>query len=313
MNRRTIAVISISICSCIFQLQNVASAESLLDEGKRFYIQANFGKAERCFEAEVKANPKDANAHYMLANTILELGRRSEALAEYQQALKLNPTTSIQSNCLRAINGLTQTQQQQQQQQGQVTPASRAEKSSPTPPTSEAETIRNAAGKIGAQTEAVESQDSAELDARIRDINKDAERQIADLQAEEASKMSQSFGYGKGRYNATADNLAVKQEYDARIQAARDTQARKIADLRMFYKAKQSAAEDTAITLDGQYAKRNQPGSVKLSPTGTSVYVRSYETADEPSGVGVPIALPPGKALNYIHKPPQPREATKKN
>lgn len=308
MNSKTFSIISIAVSGLVIQLQTSVSAENLLEEGNRFYTEGNFGSAARCFQAEIKANPKDAHAHYLMANTLLELGRNNEALIEYEQALKLEPSGVIQSNCQKAIHQLTQ--HAAPQNASTLRPGA----SSSTSQNPESEAIKNASGKIGAQTNQSETQISAELEAKIRDINGDADRQVAALQAEQAARINDlPAGHGgRNAYSPARESETIRQEISARIQAVRDTQARKKAEFQEFIKTKSSAAEDAAITLDRQYLNRNEPGAIKLSPTGTSVYVRSYETSDEPSGARVPVALPPARPLNQV-KPSSLHSAVKKN
>jgi tetratricopeptide (TPR) repeat protein len=313
MNSKTLSIISVAVTGLVLQLQTSVSAESLLEEGNRFYTEGNFGSAARCFHAEIKANPKDAHAHYLMANTLLELGRKNEALIEYEQALKLEPTGAIQSNCQKAIHQLTQPSQHAAPPQNGSTLRPEASATS-TPQNPESEAIRNASGKIGAQTNQSETQMSAEYEAKIRDINGDADRQVATLQAEQAARINDlPAGHGgRNSYNPARESDTIRSEISARIQAVRDTQARKKAEFQEFIKTKSSAAEDAAITLDRQYLNRNEPGAIKLSPTGTSVYVRSYETSDEPSGARVPVALPPARSLNQVNSS-SPHSAVKKN
>ncbi|MFN8550888.1 MAG: hypothetical protein U0103_05315 [Candidatus Obscuribacterales bacterium] len=175
-----------------------------------------------------------------------------------------------------------------------------ASKSTPSQ-NAEVDDIRNSASKISAQTTENEAHASEEYDARIRDVNRDADRRIADLQREQAERIEANRPIGLGRgaknYNPTADNNAVKEEIAARIQRVKEEQARRIAEFRALVKARQTAAEEAAITLDTQYVNRDLPGSVRLAPSGTNAYVRNYETSDEPSGNAVPLALPPARSL----------------
>lgn len=290
--------------------QSQVFAESMLEEGIRNYNMSNFGKAERCFAAEIKAHPKNADAHYMLGNVLAELSREKEAIQEYNQSLSLDPHGPSSLYCKKALTSIAQ-KHSPAPPSNPALPRPLAPNASPplagSPEKSQItdnQAISDSASKISAQTNETESHASEECEARIRDINRDAERQIADLQREQQERIdaNKPAMAVKAAYRAfqTADDNATREEISRKIEAVKTQQAKKIAELRLSYKARQSAAEDAAITLDKQYANRDRPTNVKLSPAGTSIYVRSYETSNQPTGNGVPVALPPAKSLGTV-------------
>ncbi len=286
------------------QVQSCASAESLLDEGTRFYRESNFEKAGRCFEAEIKTDPNNAKAHYLLGNIFFELNRHQEAAQEYRRAISIDahgPVAQYSQQGLAAIEkfkagGSTEATR------GPAASQSRAE-------TSEMNEIQNSAKRISNQTIETESHASAECEARIRDTTQDAERRIANLEKEMQEKIDANglpFRGRSGWYNPASLNQAIRDDYQRLISAVKDEQNKKIVAIKLSYKERQMAAEDSAITLHKEYVDHKTGGNVKLAPSGTNIFVRSYETGGEASGNAVPIALPPAKTLTGLNSKQSP-------
>ncbi len=288
------------------QVQSCASAENLLDEGTRLYKESNFEKAGRCFEAEIKTNPNNAKAHYLLGNIFFELNRQQEAAQEYRRAIGIDghgPVAQYSQQGLAAI-------ERSKVGTGTTRGASTLQAG---PQDSEVNAIQKSAKAISNQTNETESHASEECEARIRDTTRDAEKRIADLQREMQEKIDANGQavYASGRfrvmkiYDPARENQAIKDDYQRQISAVKDEQNKKIAALKLSSKERQVAAEDSAITLDKEYVDRKHGGTVKLAPSGTNVFVRSYETGSEASGNAVPIALPPAKTLPGLNSKKQ--------
>lgn len=307
-----IAVLSWSLTLLV---QTQVFAESMMEEGKRFYNESNFGKAEKALEAEIRANPKNADAHYMLGNVFVELVREKEAIQEYKESLKISPNGVTSQYCQKALDQIMLKHASAPHGHAEPLPLPKPLSTDALPlPSSgpseksrrdtENQAISDSASKISAQTNETETHASEECEARIRDINRDAERRIADLQREQQDRIDANVPAMAVRaaYRAyqSADDRATREEIARKIEAVKTEQAKRIAELRLTFKIKQSAAEDAALTLDKQYANRDKPSNVKLSPAGTSIYVRSYETSNEPTGNSVPVALPPAKSLGTL-------------
>ncbi|MBS1953863.1 MAG: tetratricopeptide repeat protein [Cyanobacteria bacterium SZAS-4] len=310
MKLKTLVGIAGLAWSLALLTQTQVYAENLMQEGIQYYNSSNFGKAENAFKAEITAHPKNADAHYMLGNALAELNREKEAVQEYNLSLSLEPNGVISSYCKKALSTiLNKHVSPPPGHTSEPLPVSKPISLDGSPPGSpeksrrdtENQAVSDSASKISAQTNETEAHASEECEARIRDINRDTERQIADLQREQQERIDANIPAMavKAAYRAyqSADDRATREEIARKIEAIKTLQAKRIAELHLSYKIRQSAAEDAALTLDKQYANRDKPANVKLSPTGTSIYVRSYETSNEPSGNSVPVALPPAKSL----------------
>lgn len=311
----------------ILTLPTTARAESFLQQGESFYREGNFGKAAECLQRELQRNQYDPQAHYMLGNVYYELRRYSDAVREYNAALAIQPQGTVADYSHAALARM--------QQSGSAhstatsTMSNDARKAIDSHGThipvhdgtaqsqsidNESKQIQGSAQKISAQSKETEDRYSVECEARIRDVNRDLDLEIKRLEQEMNDNLAapaiepiyRSVGLRRSvaRYVDTSKqpNEQVKAEYQQKIEAAKAKAGEKIASLKAALKTQQMSAEDSAITIDRDYVNRRQQANVKIAPTGTNIFVRNYETADDPSGNAVPIALPPAKSLQPISK-----------
>jgi tetratricopeptide (TPR) repeat protein len=69
-----------------------ASAETLYNQGVISWNANDFPKAQEFFAGAVAANPNHAEAHFMLGQAYLNLGKLAEAAKEFDAYLKVAPT-----------------------------------------------------------------------------------------------------------------------------------------------------------------------------------------------------------------------------
>ena len=55
----------------------------------------------------IRIEPDNAEAHYWLGSAYEQLGRRTEAIAEYRETLRIDPKSTLARNSLREIGATT--------------------------------------------------------------------------------------------------------------------------------------------------------------------------------------------------------------
>jgi tetratricopeptide (TPR) repeat protein len=292
--RKTKSLILLLLCVCP---QGSALASDYLQQGKRYYAAGQLDKAGRYFQAEVASEPNSATAHYFLGNVFVGLKRLPEAIKEYRAASELDRNGQVGQYSRQALATLE-------------SPATRNEQKNAEDSNqrSDAELTRNSAAAISRETNERSERNSAECDAKVRTVMQDSERRVKTLEQEMNDRIAQNGSAlyvtaitRGGRtstdksYDPEADNKLIRAEYAPKIEAIK-AEARKHADeIIASYRQKSAALEDSAISIDKAYLK---PGKdIKLSPLRTDIYVRSYETGEEPSGDTVPVKASPAKAL----------------
>lgn len=80
-----------------------AAGADLDQAGRAAYARGDYTTAERLFGEAVSRRPKDPVVRYHRAVALFALGRWSEAAAEYENALRLNPTPDVAEASLEGL------------------------------------------------------------------------------------------------------------------------------------------------------------------------------------------------------------------
>ena len=81
------------------------------DEAQSFYNKGDMQSAAQLLSKLVLSTKKsDPNCHYYLANTLLRLGKFSEARSEYRLVLLLHPSPALSNYCNQALNNRQSTE-----------------------------------------------------------------------------------------------------------------------------------------------------------------------------------------------------------
>lgn len=279
-----------------------AEASQLTDEGMRFYNAGQFDKAGAYFEAEIKANPNDATAHYLLGNSFVKLNRVAEAQAAYERAIMLDPKGNVGQYSLKAKEGLSA--------QALKTSSSADSSLRPLPPPSQSPAApdfndtKSSALAVSKQTDETEKRISAECDARVTEIQRASDRKIQSLQREMSERMSANVWVGRSNrvttYDPSSENQAIREEYAPQIKAIREDTQKQIDAVKASYKDRLAACETSAVTVDRSYVSPTT-GNVRLVPAGTSLYTRNYQSDGEASGNAVPVLATPKRLVDMAH------------
>jgi tetratricopeptide (TPR) repeat protein len=90
---------------------------------RQAYNKGNYTESAALFRQALKASPYDAQLHYYLANSLLQLGSREEAKQEYSFALKVSRDKQLTEYCKKALGSWetsTATQSIEQESPGEM-------------------------------------------------------------------------------------------------------------------------------------------------------------------------------------------------
>jgi tetratricopeptide (TPR) repeat protein len=271
-------------------------ASALTDEGMQLYNAGQFQRSGSCFLAEIQANPTNASAHYLLGNVYTKLNRKAEAISEYQKASTLEPNDSVGQYSRAALAALLKN--------------TGAPKAAVQSDAVDAET-KSSAQAISQQTNEKEGTVSAECQAKIKSVNDVADGKVKQLEKEMEEQIAANgsaitvVGYGgpflrsrytRQVYNPAEANAEIRAEYEPKIQAVRDQARKEIDQITAAYKQRQAALESSAVTMDMSLLNKKN-AAVKMVPSGTNLYTRSYQSDGEATGNAVPTLAVP-KSLN---------------
>lgn len=94
----------------VSQTSNSASnvdAREVFRQAFEHYKNKNYAEAEKLFSIGIKARSGDAQAHFYLAESLLALGKRSQAKTSFEQALKLGLPDPSKARATRMIGVLS--------------------------------------------------------------------------------------------------------------------------------------------------------------------------------------------------------------
>ena len=279
-----------------------------LEEGKQFYANGRLDKAARCFSAELAEDPHDATAHYLLGNVYLALQHISSAIIEYRKCAALDAHGQAGNLSRMALASISVEGTMSREPNPLIAPAAGSVKpagvleSTPKTGSTDTDATRNSATVISKETEERAKAAIAERDARVQRIMSEGDQRAKALEKEMYERLTYATGVsnwspGTATVNSKVSNYAqsIRDDYMPQIDAIKRDTRRRADETIAAYHDRAAAIEDSAISLDKEYIA---PGSaMKLNPLGTNTYVRSYETADEPSGGAVPVQAAPAKLL----------------
>ncbi len=275
------------IAVAFFALTNLAAVADNgdLSLGKAEYLRENYQKALTYFDAAVKERPNDTALYYR-ANTLVNLGLKTQALLDYQQAYKLTHSPTMQDYCLKAMSSLTRN----------------------TIPALNRSTATKSTAYSMKQNQIDQSLDTIELQSALdkvriigngevfaQDFILKQKLKLAEMKREgqqNAQSMQNAVYYDQ--YGAKQplyspqqiqDYLDQRQQMEKELQDSIDkTVQKQTVSARQRALLTQESAENLASQLE---AKTSLDG-IKLDPLGTNLYVRNYDFTNSPDSLPKP-------------------------
>jgi hypothetical protein len=256
---------AVTVLSAPFAL---ADNPFLLQGIKEYYAGDYLNAAGHFGEAE-SSDFNDPKLHYYLGNTFVHLNQREAAIREYRIAYALEPTGEVGT---LSKNALVLCGAEKANAAGEKTASgAAAAKTLPDDPR-----LKDALTRLQQASDNVKQSASVSAQSQAAGIAK-----LSDDQAELLKKHTQDL----------IDDLKhVHRVGGAMAEEARSDGSAKQQNMQRFYdnqkngalnegKKRASVIDESANNLQQLLNEPPKPGHVKLSPTGTNLYVRNYETS----------------------------------
>ncbi len=268
--RRLHTALMIAVISglCIGALPAFAATD--FERGTELYSKGQLSAAADAFIDSICAQPKAYPSHYALANTYMKMGKMAEAQTEYEMCLEMYPDKVTKSNCHKALKYLTGTKT------GSAAVAVERSAESLNSMLSSEGSRRAAAAQA-----AVEAQRAALAAHAARSAEKVKENTKAQIESMKENAPWWTLDCAAGKMVPVIP-LGLEDELNER--------AVKVGEhLKEHAKEKAAALKPslgTTEVTDGLRSQINASGrsSVRLSPIGTNVYVRNYESSNQVAG-----------------------------
>jgi tetratricopeptide (TPR) repeat protein len=288
-------------------------ASESFDKAKLLYQKGQYTESLEFIEAELKANPKNAAAHYLFGNVLVTKKALPEAIREYQSAAVLDPTGPSGLYSKQALSKLVPPSkaeaaapaldQGQNKDGGQDKDKGKdrdkdEEKSKGRDHAgddSEESALKHSVRTTSAQTTESGKAIEEECARKIAEIKKVADQKVKALQDEMNNQIAANGSFRSRYYDPEPLNAPIRQDYTWRIQVVRDDSDRRCSEMQAIYKQRLLAIEEAGLDVDKAFSDSGRTSGIKLSPLGTNLHVRNYESSDEASGHAVPLVAEPGK------------------
>ncbi len=247
-----------------------------LSIGEAEYEKGNYQKALSYFDDSLKSQSGNDIALYYRANTLIKLGLRTQALLDYQQAYKCANSQMMRNYCLDAITSLSNN-----------TSISTSTTASPSKKLTTTEQVQlgRSLGTIQLQSaiDKVRIIDTGELVAQ--DYNMKQRIKLAEMQHETEQNMQQMreaayydrYGNKKSVYSALDIQLYQDERHEQEQALMQSIQKSSLSQTQFAQKQAESSQE-SATNLESQLTGNSLPDGVRLSPLGTNLYVRNYNS-----------------------------------
>ena len=241
-----------------------ALAVTDFERGNELYAKGQYKAAADAYVDAVCASPKSYVPHYQLANTYLKMGRLAEAQTEYEMCLEMYPDARTKANTKKALAYIT------------GSPRGKAAVMD------SQESAIQLDANLAAAAEKMAAAGNAKVNQQRKAIEEAGVRKAEQIKAESKAQIEQmklnapTFGVDRETLDRVGiipweTQQAITERAQANAQKAAEMAAEKAKSL------PESNAADTADGLRSQIYNRGGSG-VRLSPIGTNVYVRNYQS-----------------------------------
>ncbi len=94
---------SVSSPALVYPAGSPTVPMTLVQKGQRYMELGQYAQAEECFRQSAVEHPRDASAHYYLANALVYEKKHPQAMEEYQLAYRLDPYGPVSGYCRKAL------------------------------------------------------------------------------------------------------------------------------------------------------------------------------------------------------------------
>jgi tetratricopeptide (TPR) repeat protein len=283
------------------------------DEGIGHLNHGRFQTAEAYFLQAIRENPKDPMVHYYLATTLVYLHKHQDAIKQYQTCYRLDPYGQVSGYCRRALKTYgAQIPDSDTASSVKIIaaapaslPAANAKLAAAAdlpavdelPSDGRIAGINGAINKIRAEAES-EKYRMHVVNDRLSALEiKNGESVAASIQAQAKEDIDKVLNppplivNGRSMPNPLVWNPELQKEKIAQIQRnaeeaanlARNKAIEKAAVYKQRSQDHDQLLDDSAASLEVQLHTRNLPGTPRLSHAGTGLFVRNYDSAEQPN------------------------------
>lgn len=260
-----------------------------MQKGQRHLDSGRYAQAEDCFRQSAVEHPRDPYVHYYLANVLVYLKKHPQAMEEYNLAFRLDPYGPVSGYCRKALvtyrmHGAPPGAEASSAETEASQPISAAERLGIRVPE---EKDRGSVVKVirtQAEREKSRHREFAESIAATMVRGGETRAQIIERNAHEAinDTLNSPVRYRPfenpfmAAENRRLQVEQMRKEAEEAAKRERTAAAEKSDSYRKWSLEHEFSLDEIASNLEGQMLTKNLPGSARLRPEGTGLFVRYY-------------------------------------
>jgi tetratricopeptide (TPR) repeat protein len=263
---------------------------AFLNRAIQLYQRNSFKEAELFLRQSIAENPTSADAHYYLANALVQLNRHDEAIEEFKRAYRSDPFGPTSGYCRKALQAYAEKQATAKPGDDDNTEAIDATSSM-------MRYAQKGAGKDDSQLKLVTLREQVEreklrhqqsADSYGRAMRSTGEGEALTIRANARDDIDRILHGTRGglpwvQQAAEARAAEVQHNADELEKIARERASEKAAEYKSVSKAKGRALDETVTNLEHQLVTKTLPGTPVLKHDGTDLFVRSYSPSSQKS------------------------------
>lgn len=260
-------VLSVAISLAVCGLTNSALAEGSANLLEFAYKANDYSAVANLAREQLKENPRNALAHYYLANSLFKLKQYGEAVEEYKQCIVLGKGSQIESNARQALKSCSQ-----------FALSPERPSSLPSAPPAKAASRSSEEVALSSFQEKVRLETEQKRNELLESCNK--EKKMAQERFDQTVKHIRSENHGDSEEAIKSTIQSAFEKYS--IEESQITGR--------YQKQVDQLLKSSTVMAD---PKRNKQGSSRLVPGSSGIYVQSFENlGDEDEAVNIPSENP---------------------
>jgi tetratricopeptide (TPR) repeat protein len=270
--------------SAIYPSSSSTAPLTLMQKGQKFMELGQYAQAEECFRQSAVEHPRDASVHYYLANALVYEKKHPLAMEEYNLAYRLDPYGPVSGYCRKALMTYRMHGAPPLSEAESNEPISAAERLGIRLPTESEH--GSVVRLIRSQTEREKSRHRqyAESIAATMVRGGETRAHIIERNAQDAINEAINSPLRMRPFEnpfaaIEARRLQIEQMRKEAEEAAKQERAaasEKSDAYKRWSLEHEFSLDDIASNLEAQLLTKNLPGSARLRPEGTGLFVRYY-------------------------------------
>ncbi len=264
-------------------------ASAFLNRAIQLYQHGSYKESELFLRQSIAENPFSTDAHYYLANALVQLNRHEEAIEEFKRTYKLDPFGPTSGYCRKALKAYAEKQDASKTAEDEG--ADSIEATSSIMKYAQRTSIVDPRAKLvnlreQAEREKLRHQQTA--DSYGRAMRSTGEGEALTIRQNAKDDIDRILHGTRGglpwvQQAAEARAAEVQHNADELEKIARDRAVEKAAEYKSLSKAQGRALDETVSNLERQLITKQLPGSPALRHEGTDLFVRSYSPSVQKS------------------------------